>query len=186
MSEKYKNLISIIESCPEIMETLNACEKYGLRNFYLAGGAITQLLWNSLLNRPQLDKIKDFDIIYFSSAEGKNDFKSHQVNIQNLVQHKIQLDIVNQAFVHQWYGKKFGNEIEPFTKTEDGIQTWLPAFAIGITKIQALKIYAPYGLDDAFAMTVRPNKLTMSKANYLTMTKSFEDRWNEINVLPWD
>ena len=182
MNQRESELVSIIENCPEIMETLNACEKYGLKNFYLAGGAITQLLWNSLLKHQQLDKIKDFDIVYFSRDEENNYSNYHQAKIEKLVTHKIKLDIVNQAYVHEWYG----NEITPFTRTEDGIQTWLPAFAIGITKVKELKVYAPYGLNDAFNMIVRPNKLTMSKDHYLKMTLSFKSRWNQIDVFPWN
>lgn len=185
MGEKENKLISIIEHCPEIMETLNACEKYGLKDFFLAGGAITQILWNNLLKKPQLENIKDFDIIYFSKEEAFDHEKIHENHIRKLVHHKIQLDIVNQANVHRWYGKKFGNEIAPLTRTEDGIKTWLPAFAIGISKKDSLRVYAPYGLEDAFSMTVRPNKIAMSEENYNTMTKSFKRRWNEIQIIPW-
>lgn len=186
MSEREKELISIIESCPEIMETLKACKQSGLRNFYLAGGAITQLVWNTLLNKSQLAKIKDFDIIYFSKEEEINCSKLHREKIEKLVSHNMELDLVNQAYVHEWYQKKFGNKIVPFTKSEDGIQTWLPAFAIGVTLSEQLEIYAPYGLNDAFNMIVRPNKLTMSEGNYLKMTQSFKSRWNQIEVLAWN
>ena len=83
MNQRESELVSIIENCPEIMETLNACEKYGLKNFYLAGGAITQLLWNSLLKHQQLDKIKDFDIVYFSRDEENDYSKYHQSKIES-------------------------------------------------------------------------------------------------------
>lgn len=186
MIEREEELISIIESCPEIMETLKACKQYGLRNFYLAGGAITQLLWNTLLKKSQLGKIKDFDIVYFSRDEEIGFSKVHKSKIEKLVTHKLELDIVNQAYVHEWYGDKFGNKIDPFTRTEDGIKTWLPAFAIGVTIKEKIEIYAPYGLNDAFNMLVRPNKLTMSEDNYLKMTRSFKSRWDQIEVLAWN
>ena len=183
MSSKEKILTHYIQNCPEIIETLNACNSYGLKNYYLADGAITQLIWNNLLGLPKLEKVKDFDIIYFE--EDRNGIE-HQENLSQLVSHNMPLDIVNQAYVHEWYHKKFGNKIEKFNCAEDGIKTWLSAFAVGIRKTDDFKIYAPYGLEDTFNFMVRPNKLTMSKSNYLTMTKSFKQRWENITVLPWD
>jgi len=41
----------LIESVPELIETAKVCESIGLPNFYIAGGSITQLIWNNLLER---------------------------------------------------------------------------------------------------------------------------------------
>lgn len=187
MTDRRKQLISYLENCPEIIETLNKCNDYGLTNYYLAGGAITQLIWNNILGRPNLDKVKDFDIVYYSDSEDRLLEKSHQKNIEKIVTHKFKLDITNQAYVYEWYPKKFGNVIDKFNRTEDGIETWLSAFAIGVRKSSGkFEIFEPYGLDDAFDMIVRPNKLTMTKDNYLKMTESFKNRWHNIHVLPWE
>ncbi|UXI04656.1 hypothetical protein [Photobacterium sp. TY1-4] len=43
MKQKLRQLI---ESVPELMETAQVCRELGLPNFYIAGGAITQLIWN--------------------------------------------------------------------------------------------------------------------------------------------
>lgn len=186
MKNRAKELKLIISSCPEIIETLVACDEYGLKDYYLAGGAITQLIWNSILDRQNLARIKDFDIVYYSANEDRNLEKHHQSEIGKRVDHKVKLDIVNQAFVHEWYPKKYGNTINPFRKTEDGIDTWLSAFAIGIRQKDGYEIYAPFGLEDAFNMIVRPNKKTMNRENYLRMTSGFKRRWDEIEILPWD
>lgn len=186
MNNRAIELKSMIDNCPEIIETLEACDGYGLKDYYLAGGAITQLIWNSLLNKPKLAKIKDFDIVYYSIIEERGLEGHHQSEIRKRINHNIELDIVNQAYVHEWYPERFGNTIHQFRKTEDGIDTWLSAFSIGIRKKSDYEIYAPYGLEDAFNMIVKPNKKTMNKENYLRMTRSFKRRWNEIKVLPWD
>ncbi|WP_394776106.1 nucleotidyltransferase family protein [Flavobacterium sp.] len=187
MTDRKKELISYLDNCPEIIDTLNKCNDYGLTDFYLAGGAITQLIWNNILGRPNLEKVKDFDIVYYSDTEDRLLEKSHQTNIEKIVTHKFKLDITNQAYVYEWYLKKFGNIIDKFNRTEDGIETWLSAFAIGVRRTSnKFEIFEPYGLDDAFDMIVRPNKLTMTKDNYLTMTESFKSRWHNIHVLPWE
>ncbi len=47
-----------------------------------------------------------------------------------------------------------------------------------------VSVYAPYGLEDAFNMIVKPNKIAMSEASYIKMTSSFKERWPEISVEP--
>ncbi|MEH6403718.1 MAG: nucleotidyltransferase family protein [Sneathiella sp.] len=180
-----KKLLAIISKSPEIMETLSACFDYGLPNHYLAGGAITQCIWNSLLGMPLLSQVKDFDIVYFSD-ETKHSEKIHENEIRRRVTHLIPIDIKNQACVHEWYPKKFGHTIAPYKCSEDGISSWLSAFAIGIRyDAGKLRVFAPYGLEDTLSMSIRPNKSVMNKANYEQMTTSFSQRWPEISVEPW-
>ncbi|PIF34488.1 hypothetical protein CLU81_5137 [Flavobacterium sp. 9] len=187
MTDRKKQLISYLENCPQIIDTLKICNDYGLPEYYLAGGAVTQLLWNNILGRPNLENVKDFDIVYYCDTEDSLVEKSHQRNIEKIAAHTFKLDITNQAYVYQWYPKKFGSVIEKFSTTRQGIETWLSAFAIGVRmESDKLEIFAPYGLDDAFDMIVRPNRLTMTKNNYVIMTKSFKSRWHNINILPWD
>ncbi|PKV48857.1 hypothetical protein ATE84_0872 [Aquimarina sp. MAR_2010_214] len=181
-----KKLISLLINCPEILETLDACNQYGLKDYYIAGGVITQVIWNNLNGESALKNVKDFDIVYFSANEERGQSKVHQSEIGKLVNHKFPLDIINQAYVHEWYPEKFGNKINPFNNTEDGIQTWLSSFAIGIRKSKTYEIYSPYGLEDAFNMKVKPNKRTMNKDNYIKMTTSFKKRWNTIRIEPWE
>jgi hypothetical protein len=176
----------LIKSVPELIETAKACRNVGLPNFYIAGGAITQLIWNNLLKREPLDKIKDFDIVYFDD-KGSCTEKSYEIEIRDQLTHGVKIDIKNQANVHKWYPVKFGQVIPAYKRVEQGIDSWLSAFAIGV-HLNAdgdLSIYAPYGLEDAFNMNVKPNKMIMSEANYIKMTKSFKDRWSSISVEPW-
>lgn len=189
MTEKSKiqhsDLIAIIKQCPEIIATLTACSKYGLPNYYLAGGAITQCVWNHLLALPLLHRVKDFDVVYFADESIEIE-KKHETRLKQNVSHTIPIDIKNQARVHEWYPGKFGNPIDPYTCSEDSIQSWLSAFAVGVRlENEQIKVFAPYGLQDTFAMHVRPNKIAMSAASYLKMTTSFRERWPQIKIESW-
>lgn len=183
MEEK---LISIIRQSPEIEETLSICTEYGLPNYYLAGGAITQCIWNNLLSLSLLAKVKDFDVIYFCE-EGRHQEEIHEATINNRVKHSIPIDVKNQAFVHEWYPKKFGNKIAPYKNVEEAFLTWIPAFALGIRKEEnKYKVFAPFGLQDTMNMYIRPNKKIMSLKNYKKMAASFLERWPQIKVEPWE
>ena len=179
-------IISIIRQSPEIEETLSVCTEYGLPNYYLAGGAITQCIWNFILNLPLMAKVKDFDVIYFCKEE-KDQEEVYETRINNRVRHSIPVDIKNQAFVHEWYPIKFGNTIVPYKNVEDVFLSWIPAFAIGIRKEdRKYKVFAPFGLQDTLDMYVRPNKNIMSSKNYEKMATSFQERWPQIKVEPWE
>lgn len=183
MEERLK---SLIESVPELMDTAMVCRDLGLPNFYIAGGAITQIIWNSLLGRQFLDNVKDFDIVYFDSEEKLSE-QEYEDAARIKLNHDVKIDIKNQANVHRWYPQKFGTVIPPYTRVEQGIDSWLSAFSIGFTldKSDQVSIYSTKGLSDAFNMLVKPNKVAMTEASYLKMTKSFKKRWSTITVEPW-
>jgi len=180
-------LKSLIMSVPELVETAKVCRGVGLPNFYIAGGAITQLIWNHLLEREPLDKIKDFDIVYFDNIEIRTE-ESYETEIEAQLKHSVKVDLKNQANVHKWYPFKFGQIIPAYNRVEQGIDSWLSAFAIGFNfnTDGELSIYAPFGLEDAFNMHVKPNKIVMSEVNYIKMTNSFKKRWSSISVEPWN
>lgn len=185
MDHLENRLCAILAEAPEIEETLAACAGQKLPQHYLAGGAVTQIVWNNLTGRPMLGRIKDFDIVYFAD-EAMAQEALWQLKISQRVRHGIPLDIKNQFHVHRWYHEKFGHVISPYDSAEAGIASWLPAFAVGVRDVgKGLEIYAPFGLEDLFAMHVRPNKTVMSRENYLAMVGSFQSRWPEITVEPW-
>lgn len=185
MENFESRLKRIISDVPEIVELLEVLEKLELPNHYLAGGAVTQVVWNALLGFDSLRNVKDFDVIYF---EG-NPIQSESVWeawIQPRVSFSLPVDVKNQALVHQWYCKKFGNPIAPLKSVEEGIKMWLPCFAVGATLNEnGIEIYSPFGLEDLFAQVIRPNKTAMSKKNYDDMNRSFKNRWPSVRVIPW-
>lgn len=185
-AELERTLLQLVRSTPQFIDTLQACLDVGLPNFYLAGGAITQIIWNHTLGRELTDGIKDLDIVYYELGATRNE-NSYEMLLSQRLNHDIELDIKNQARVHTWYREKFGCAIPAYERVEQGIDSWLSAFAIGVSldKSGELKIYAPYGLADAFNMLVRPNKVAMSEQNYRKMTLSYSRRWPQIQVLPW-
>lgn len=182
-----KALIELIKTTPELMETAQACHSVELPNYYLAGGCITQLIWNSLSSAPPLFKVKDIDIVYFEPNKIKTD-RQYSDKIQQKIHHDIPVDVKNQAYIHQWYWDKLGQSIPAHTSVEQGIASWLSAFSIGfrLNLSGEPEVYAAQGLDDAFTMQVKPNKAAMTEASYLKMTTSFKQRWPSISISPWN
>jgi len=183
MNESY--LIGVISEVPEIIELLEILKDMELPGHYLAGGSVTQAIWNRKLGNLPLHKVKDFDVIYFDEEQEITELQI-EAEIEAKKSFEIPVDVKNQANVHEWYGKKFGNDIEPLKKSEDGIRMWLPCFAVGVRlEGREIKVFAPYGLEDQSNMLIRPNKLTMSKENYDAMNRSFKQRWPNLEIKEW-
>lgn len=181
--QKLKHLI---QQVPELIETAKVCREVGLPNFYIAGGAITQIIWNSIESESFLAQVKDFDVVYFDSSNHatENEFKDR---ISSRLTHFVDVDVKNQATIHERYAKKFGCSIQAYERVEQGIESWLSAFAIGFTldSLGNIQLFTPYGLDDAFNMLIKPNKKAMTESNYNKMTDGYKARWQKIQVLPW-
>ncbi len=183
MSEKY--LIDTISKIPEIMELLKILNDVELPNHYLAGGSITQAVWNRKLGNAPLHRVKDFDVVYFDQNEAVSE-KDYELLIDSRKKHAVPVDVKNQAKVHEWYGEKFGNSIEPLSESEGGIRMWLPCFAVGVRLTEdTIKVFAPFGLADQENMVVRPNRTAMSKENYDSMNRSFKQRWPSLVIEAW-
>lgn len=162
--------------------------KFALPNWYIAGGCVTQTIWNSLLHLPPLHGLKDIDLVYFNAGHDENDDHQEQLRVQEILQNlPLPVDVINQARVHEWYTKKFGYAIPAYTNTEDGISTWLPTFAIGVRQeSRGLKIFAPFGLSFAFEMRLSPNKRQITKDIYSKMAARLKKDWPSIRIDPWD
>jgi len=49
-----------------------------------------------------------------------------------------------------------------------------------------LDIAAPFGLDDLFAMIVRPNRVLENAASHTRKARRAQTVWPEVIVIPWD
>ncbi|MFT5686633.1 MAG: hypothetical protein ACI8RZ_007589 [Myxococcota bacterium] len=178
-------LRDLIARCPEITQTLAACRAVGLPEHYVAGGVVTQVLWNHLEGRAPLEQVRDIDVVYFAPDEDAEAERARQAAMVARVEHSVPIDVVNQARVHTWYGDRYGHPIAPLTSTEAGIDGWLSAFAIGVRGTDPVAVYAPLGLDDAFAQRLRPNRQVMRQASYEAIAAGAVQRWPAVTVLPW-
>jgi hypothetical protein len=179
-------LLSLVQNSSWIADVLGACSSLSIKDYYVAGGAVTQIVWNQLVGRPVHDQVKDVDVVYFDANHSLEDQRHLEETLSHILANKVPLDLKNQALVHLWYPLKFGYSILPYRRTEDGIDTWLSAFAIGVRfERSRLSVYAPFGVDDLFSMTIRPNRRQITQSIYSQMVESFSRRWPEVTVEPW-
>jgi len=174
-----------IQSIEPFITVLNALTAQGIPNAWLAGGALTQSYWNHQQGLPWHQGVKDFDVVYFAqeSIEAQRQ-REQQLNATCPV--AFDIDLKNQALVHTWYGQKFGHEIDPYESALEGIESWIPAFSVGIAlaATSQLKLYAPFSLADIYHQRVTPNKKVMSRQSYETLCEGYRRRW-PFTVATW-
>lgn len=183
MEEK---LVSILKRSKEIVDCLQILKDSPISRFeyYLAGGAIYQTIFNYLHGYDLNYGIKDYDIIYFDDSnlsyeaedqvikEVKKFFKDFDMGIN--------LDIKNEARAHIWLKEKYNENLEKYNNLEEVLRSWgFSACSIGV-RIEGnfVKVLAPYGLEDLFNMKIR------KVGNYDVTEKARElkNKWPNIDI----
>lgn len=184
-------LTGIFEDSEFLMKLFGLAETFSPHPYYIGAGCLVQTVWNRLTGRPALHGISDIDLVYFDGADLGYDaedrmVKRGQVHFAGL---GLPVDIKNQARVHLWYPDKFGVPLAPYASLEDAIASWpTTASSLGVRRRQdgGWDICAPFGLDDLFGLTVRPNKRLVTEEAYAAKALKWSGRWPELNVLPWN
>ena len=95
------------------------------------------------------------------------------------------MQIRNQARVHLWFEDHFGEPYAPLATTAEALERFAsPACAVGarLERNGELAIVAPFGLEDVFAMRMRPNPHRKPKG-LARIVANARARWPELVVV---
>ena len=91
-----------------------------------------------------------------------------------------------QCCVHLWFHDRFGEDYEPLSDTDSALARFVaPAFAVGV-RLEAddtVSVAAPFGLEDVFAMTLRPNPNRPLARGWARVVASAGERWPGLTVV---
>lgn len=182
-------LTEILLSSNKLKIVLERLANSNLENYYIGAGAINQTVFNYYHGYDMDYGISDYDIVYFDedlSYDKEDKIISYVHDLLKDID--VIMDIKNEARVHLWYQEKYGNKIEPYINLEDAINSWGTSITcIGVRlDNNKLIVYAPYGLNDLFSMTIRPIKKQLSKDGYLNKTTKWKNKWPMLKIMPWD
>jgi hypothetical protein len=98
------------------------------------------------------------------------------------------LQVRNQARVHLWFEQHFGVPYPPLPSADAALLTYpITAQAIGV-RLETdgrLDIAAPFGLDDLFALRLRPNPRFPNAETYRAKAARVRAIWPEVAVEDW-
>lgn len=185
--EILENILTLNENIEKVLKV----SQLEFDHYYVGAGSLVQTVWNYLSGYPLSYGIGDIDIIYFDDKDltkAKEEMIEQKL-ASSLSDLPLEIDVKNEARVHLWYKEKFGKDIKPYQSLEDAINSWpTTATALGIRRENngEFKVYAPYGLNDLFSMTVKANKLLITRDVYEEKATKWLNLWPKLTVIPWE
>jgi hypothetical protein len=190
LHDEHHRFLAALLTNPAVTTILQRLPQLGLETWYLTAGGVVQTLWNVLSGRDPQAGIKDYDIFYFDASDLSYAAEDAVIQQANALFPDLPtpVEMRNEARVHLWYEEKFGVRARPFTSCEDAIDHFASTTCCyGITRDSRgeLRVYAPYGFHDLFALIVRPNPVLAPREVYETKTARWQEEWPTLTILPW-
>ena len=186
-------LAEIVRATPTTLAVLQTARDLDLPDWMIFSGAVYQPVWNHLTGRALDYGIKDYDLAYHDASDVS--YEAEDVVIKRVAAAfepplRDLVEVRNQARVHLWFADKFGAD-EPYPPLESSAAALkrfvATAFCVGVRLEQddSLTVHAPFGLEDLFALRLRPNPLRLKGAGgWERTTGSAKARWPEISIEP--
>lgn len=188
MSELLEQrLEAIVRSAPSLMTVLKTARDLELPDWLVFSGAVYQRVLNHLTGRDPDYGVRDYDLGYFDAADVS--YEAEDVVIRRVAAAfapplKAMVEVRNQARVHLWFEGKFGEPYAPLSSTAEALSRFVSTmFAVGVRlePDDRLLIEAPFGLEDLFAMRLRPNPNRRTNGFARTAASALA-RWPELTV----
>jgi len=189
MSDLETRLIDIVRADTGLMHVLTTVRGLDLPDWRLVSGAVYQAVWNAATGRPAGYGIKDYDLAYFDASDLS--YEAEDAVIKHVAAafdepFRSQVEVRNQARVHLWFETRFGEAYAPLGSTDQALERFVaPTFAVGVRleADDAISVAAPFGLEDVFAMTIRPNPTRPLARGWTRTIENARGRWPELTVV---
>jgi hypothetical protein len=180
-------LEAILRASPQLMQVMEAARGLALPDWLIFSGAIYQRVLNHQTGRPQDYGIKDYDLGYHDASDVS--YEAEDLVIRRVAGAfesplREMVEVRNQARVHLWFEGKFGEAYGPLSSTAEALERFVsPLFAVGarLEPDGRMTIAAPFGLEDLFALTLRPNPRRIT-GGFARTAASVTARWPEVIV----
>lgn len=175
-------LEAIIRSDPDLMRLLEDLRKARLPQWRVVSGCLYQTVWNSITGRPRGTGIVDYDVIYFDG--GDLSWEAEDAVIRG-VRTELPIQIRNQARVHLWYENHFGTPYAPLRSAGEALLRYpatVQAIGVRLEDDGRLDLIAPFGVDDVFSMTMRPNPSHAHPATFEAKAARARGIWPEVTI----
>lgn len=188
MSELERRLVEIVRADPDLMTVLAGVRDLGLPDWRLFSGAVYQSVWNALTGRTAGYGVKDFDLGYFDpdTSWDAEDAIIRRVAAAFEPPLRDRIEVRNQARVPLWFPQTFGEPYPPIHGTDEALERFVaPCFAVAV-RLEAddgITVAAPFGLDDIFALTIRPNPHRPLARDWPRVIDRAQARWPELTVV---
>jgi len=183
-----ERLDAILRASPRLIRVLEIARDLGLPEWRIVSGAVYQTVWNAINGRDPDHGIKDFDLFYFDGSDLS--YEAEDVEIKRAAaayppELSSLVEVRNQARVHLWFEARFGAPYAPVSFCDEALEGFVaPAYAVGVRLEDdgRIDIAAPFGLDDMFAMRLRPNPRRPLSPGWRAISDGVRARWPEVII----
>ena len=188
MSDLEERLVGIVRADPGLMHVLKGVRSQNLPDWRVFSGAVYQSVWNALTGRPAGYGVRDYDVGYY---DPDTRWDAEDVIIKRVAAafeepFRSTVEVRNQARVPIWFPAHFGEPYDPLSGTDEALERFVaPAFAVGVRleADDAISVAAPLGLDDIFALTLRPNPHRGVARDWPRVVERARARWPELTII---
>ena len=181
---------AILRADPDLMTLLERLRDLGLPQWRLVAGCLYQTVWNVLTGRPRGTGIKDYDVAYYDAADLS--WEAEDAIIRRVAAGTRgcvgPVEVRNQARVHLWFRERFGLPYPRLASTDEALGYYasiVHAVGVRLEPDGRLDIAAPFGLDDVFALQIRPNCALPNGASHDSKAARAKATWPEVIVVRW-
>ncbi len=180
-------LEAILRAAPSLMQVMETARELDLPDWLLFSGALYQRVLNHETGRDPDYGIKDYALAYFApdpSYEAE-DAVIRRVAAAFAPPLRDMVEVRNQARVHLWFEGKFGEPYPPLSCSAEALERFTSAtFSVGarLERDGAMTIFAPFGLEDLFALRLRPNPVRVTNGFQRT-AEAAKLRWPELTIV---
>ncbi|THD77408.1 MAG: nucleotidyltransferase family protein [Phenylobacterium sp.] len=182
-----QRLEAIVRGSPSLMRVLTTARELDLPDWLIFSGAVYQRVLNHLTARDPDYGIKDYDLGYHDAANVSYEAEDRVIRrVAAAFEPPLRemVEVRNQARVHLWFEGKFGEPYAPLGSTAEALTRFVsPLFAVGarLEPDDRLTVVAPFGLEDLFALRLRPNPTRVTNG-FARTAASAQARWPELIV----
>lgn len=188
MPEKSSVLIDLILQAPWRRDALEAVAALHLDDCWIGAGFLRSPLWDLLHNYETPTPIADIDVLYFDTQNIETDAESELERRltrsgPGLPWPQTYWSVRNQARMHLLNGDP------PYNDTSHAMTHWPEtptAVAIRLNETGTPELLAPFGLDDLFALIVRPTPHAkahkMAAFRDRVRRKDWRTKWPKLKV----
>ncbi|NUP03658.1 MAG: nucleotidyltransferase family protein [Nonomuraea sp.] len=188
LDEQPAAVRAVLAASPTLVQVLGRARELALPGWWLAAGAVVQTIWNHVTGRSPDHGIRDYDLIYYDPSDLSWEAEDRVIRAGREAFGDVPVEIRNEARVHLWYERRFGVPCPPYDSSEDAIDSF-PAtttcLGARLTPSGAWRLYAPYGVADAFNLVLRPNPRQAPRHVYEAKVARWTETWPELTALPW-
>ena len=183
--ELFGQLQSLIASDRQRMRVLDIVRDLELPDCWVAAGFVRSCVWDHMHRRSSSPLPPDIDVIWYDPTQTMPERDALLESRLRARDSSLGWSVKNQARMHA------RNADEPYLSASDAMRYWpetATAVGVRLDRQGHIDIAAPYGLDDLFALAVRPTQRFVAEkhAVYLDRirSKNWQATWPNLTYHP--